>query len=99
MALPDFTDTQWRNSGHQARLGLVAFSLDARVFVFFLALILHLSWTTFYIVLSAIAFFAFLEYLGYTLDVARKRVRGFLAGKMRSDNRRVILRRRRLIDA
>jgi len=96
MALPDFTDTQWRNSGLQPRLGLGFAALDARVFVFFLIFILHISMTTFLISMGAVAVFAVLEYYGFGMNVAAKRLRSFIAGKNRVVNK-ALLRRRRLI--
>ncbi|MFK5948882.1 MAG: IcmT/TraK family protein [Methylococcales bacterium] len=96
MALQDFTEIQWRNSGLQPRLGLGFAALDAKVFVFFLIFLLHMSKTTFLISLAAIVFFAVLEYYGFGINVAVKRLRSLIAGKNRVVHN-ALHRRRRII--
>tara|TARA_R110002072_G_scaffold303138_2_gene495469 strand:+ start:8105 stop:8395 length:291 start_codon:yes stop_codon:yes gene_type:complete len=91
-----YESIQWRNSGLAARMGLFVVSIDARAFLPILGLILHISWTTFYIFIGAVTFFAFLEYLGYTAPVALRKSRSLIAGRHRFVQR-TISRRRRLI--
>lgn len=87
---------QWRNSGLSARMGLLVVSIDARAFLPILALILHISWTTLYIFIGAVSFFAILEYLGYTAPVAMRKARSLIAGRYRFVQR-TTSRRRRII--
>ncbi|MCU7950952.1 MAG: IcmT/TraK family protein [gamma proteobacterium symbiont of Bathyaustriella thionipta] len=96
MALPDFTEVQWRNSGLQPRLGLGFAAIDAKVFVFFLIFLVYMSKITFIMSLSAIAFFAVLEYYGFGVNIAVKRFRSLIAGKDRVVHK-AIHRRRRFI--
>ena len=91
-----YEDTQWRNTGLAARMGLLVFSIDARAFLPILALILHISWTTLYIFIGAVSFFALLEFLGYSAPVAIRKARSLIAGRHRFVQR-TISRRRRLI--
>lgn len=91
-----YEEIQWRNSGLSARMGLLAFSIDARAFLPILALILHISWTTLYLFLGAVSFFALLEYLGYSTPVAIRKARSMIAGRHRFVQR-TTSRRRRLV--
>jgi hypothetical protein len=91
-----YENIQWRNSGLAARMGLIVGSIDARAFLPILGLILHISWTTLYIFIGAVSFFAFLEYIGYSAPVALRKARSLIAGRHRFVQR-TISRRRRLI--
>jgi intracellular multiplication protein IcmT len=91
-----YEHVQWRNSGLTARFGLMVGSIDARAFLPILGLIFHISWTTLYIFIGAVTFFAFLEYLGYNVPVALRKVRSLVAGRHRFVQR-TVSRRRRLI--
>lgn len=92
-----YEDVQWRNSGLAARMGLGFVSIDARAFLPILGLILHISWTTFYIFVAVVSLFAILEFLGYTAPVALRKLRSLIAGKHRFVQKPVT-RRRRLIN-
>ncbi len=97
MALPDFTETQWRNSGLPARLGLGFAAIDARVFVFFIIWLVHMRTWTLVMAVVAVILAAILEYLGFGMGVAFKRVRAAIAGKNRVVHKSS-LRRRRMIN-
>ena len=94
--MKDYTAVQARNSGLTARLPLLIMSVDARAALAILVVILHISWTSFYIFIGSLAFFSLLEYLGYGLPVALRRARSTIAGKRRFVNK-ASRRRRRLI--
>lgn len=87
----------WRNSGLSAKLGLGIVSVDARAILPIFILIFHLAWSSFFIVLGSIAFFAVLDNMGYKFDVAIKKARSLIAGKDRFVNR-AVARRKRLIN-
>lgn len=89
-----YDHTQWRNSALSSRMGLGFTSIDARAFIPILAVLLHISWTTFYIFLGAVALFSFLEYLGYSAPVAVRKLRSIIAGKRRYVQRTVARRKR-----
>lgn len=94
MSLPNFEAVQWRNSGLMPRLGLGFTHLDARIFFFFLIYILHFSYATLYISLSAVCLFVVLEHYGFGLVVAARRIRMTISGKNRVVNNKLIRRRR-----
>ncbi|KZX57827.1 hypothetical protein A3709_19580 [Halioglobus sp. HI00S01] len=96
--LQDYSYLRWHNSGAKPKLGLApegSIQVDASAFSAFLLLGFFPSETTFYTSLSIFAVLAGLEYLGYTLPVAAKKLRGFIAGKRRGTTD-IKLRRRRL---
>lgn len=94
----NISNIQWRNSALDARLGLGFTSIDARACLPILGVIFHLSWTTIYIFIGVMVFFAVLENMGYKLPVAIRKARNAVAGKSRYVHR-TTQRRRRLIHA
>lgn len=72
--------TQWRDTGRQVKVG----PLDGRLMLFIVLLMLFPSMILFFITLGAMAFFYGLQYIGYTLPNAYRRITVTLAGKHRS---------------
>lgn len=72
-------NTQWRDSGRQVKVG----PLDGRLMLFIVLLMLFPSYTLFIATLVAMAFFYGLEYIGYTLPNAFRKIMTLIAGKHR----------------
>ncbi len=72
-------NTQWRDSGRQVKVG----PLDGRLMLFIVLLMLFPSYTLLIMTLSAMAFFYGLEYIGYTLPNAFRKIKVLIAGKQR----------------
>ena len=66
----------WRDTQRSVRF----FVLDGRVVVMVLLWLLHVAWWTFFLMIGAIAFFAFLERRGLRFDAALRAIRAFFAG-------------------
>ena len=70
----------WRETGRQVKVG----PLDGRLMLFFTLFFLYPSWILFWLCILAAGFFYGLEYVGYTLPNAKRKIFSFLAGKKRS---------------
>ena len=70
----------WRETGRQVKVG----PLDGRLMIFFVLFLLFPSFMLLYIALSAIAFFYMLEYIGYTLPNAYRKIMTIIAGRKRN---------------
>jgi hypothetical protein len=73
-------NTQWRETGRQVKVG----PLDGRLMIFVVLLMLFPSKILFAITISAILFFYGLEYIGYTLPNAYRKLSVIIAGKKRN---------------
>lgn len=69
-------NTQWREASRQVKVG----PLDGRLMLFFLVLFLFPGKILFFISLAAVLFFYGLEYFGYTLPNAFRKMRVALTG-------------------
>jgi len=94
--IKQFSESQLRNSGLTARLGLLMVSIDARAFIPILFLLFNISWVSFYIFIGSVTIFSMLEYVGYSFMVALRKLRSLIAGKKRFVQKHNS-RRRRLI--
>ena len=70
----------WRESGRQVKVG----PLDGRLMLFVVLLLLFPSLILLGITFSAILFFYSLQYIGYTLPNAFRKIAVVIAGKRRS---------------
>lgn len=69
----------WRECGRQVKVG----PLDGRLMLFFVLLMLFPSMVLLAITLLALAFFYVLDYMGYTLPNALRKIKVVIAGKHR----------------
>lgn len=69
----------WYNTGRQVRLG----GVDGRLVFFFILFLFHIRWWTFAVFLSVSILLAFLEYRGYTIPNAIRRIRVLVMGPLR----------------
>jgi len=74
------SETRWRETGRQVKVG----PLDARLMIFVLLLALFPSMFLLGLVVAAILFFYVLEYIGYTMANAIRKMHLLIAGKKRS---------------
>jgi hypothetical protein len=72
--------TAWRETGRQVKMG----PLDGRLSMFLILLLLFPSKIMLLICISAMAFFYALEYRGYTLPNAFRKLKVIMAGKRRN---------------
>lgn len=72
-------NTQWRESGRQVKVG----PLDGRLMLFIVLLMLFPGYTVLILTLLAMGFFYGLEYIGYTLPNAFRKIRVMMSGKRR----------------
>lgn len=72
-------DTNWRETGRQVKIG----PLDGRLMLFIVLLLLFPSMILLVLTLIAMAFFYFLDYIGYTLPNALRKIGVIIAGKNR----------------
>ena len=72
-------NTQWRDSGRQVKVG----PLDGRLMLFIVLLMLFPGYTVLALTLLAMAFFYGLDYIGYTLPNAFRKIMVLIAGKSR----------------
>ena len=70
----------WRETGRQVKVG----PLDGRLMLFFVLLLLFPSFMLLYIALTAMLFFYVLEYIGYTLPNAFRKIMTIIAGRKRN---------------
>ncbi len=73
-------ETSWRETGRQVRFG----PFDGRLMIFVVLWMLFPSYIFFYLTVAAMAFFYVLEFKGYTLANAYRKIGVFLAGKKRN---------------
>lgn len=73
-------NTSWRDSGRMVKVG----PFDGRLMIFFIVFLLFPSFFLFYLIIAAVLFFYGLEYVGYTLPNAWRKIFVFLAGKKKS---------------
>jgi hypothetical protein len=73
------SNTNWRETGRQVRFG----PLDGRLMIFVILLMLFPGKILLGITLLAIVFFYGLEYIGYTLPNAYRKMSVVIAGKKR----------------
>lgn len=71
----------WRDTARTLRIG----PIDVRAFAPFVICAVHIKIWTFLLSLAGMAFFVFLDYKKWPLEVAIRKARSFLAGKLRSD--------------
>jgi len=69
----------WRDSARTPRF----FVIDGRAAFPMLFFLIHLHWWTFYVTVTATAFFGLVEHYGYTLTVFFRMLRTFLAGSVK----------------
>ena len=72
--------TNWRESGRQVRFG----PLDGRLSVFLVLVLLFPGKILFLLSIVAMIFFYYLEYKGYTLPNAYRKIKVEIAGKKRN---------------
>ena len=80
MTSPIWMQYTWRDTGRQVKVG----PLDGRLMVFFVLWIMFPSFLLFSIALLSVVFFYILDYMGYTLPNAIRKVSVALAGKKRN---------------
>lgn len=73
-------NTNWRDTGRQVKVG----PLDGRLMIFVVLLLLFPGMILFFLTLSAMAFFYVLEYMGYTLPNAYRKLSALISGKKRN---------------
>lgn len=71
--------TTWRETGRHVKVG----PLDGRLMLFVVLLLLFPSWILLFLTISAMLFFYVLEYMGYTLPKALRKILVIIAGKKR----------------
>lgn len=71
---------QWRETGRQVKVG----PLDGRLMLFFVVLLLFPSFMLLGLCFVAVIFFYGLEYIGYTLPNAFRKISVLIAGKKRN---------------
>ncbi len=72
-----FKDTRWRDTGRQVKVG----PLDGRLIIFFVLFFLFPSFIMLYLVLAAMVFFYGLQYMGYTMPNAIRKLKILISGK------------------
>lgn len=90
----DYSAMQWRNSALPARISFMLFSIDAKPVVLILLVLFRLKLSSLYVFLGAMAIFGILEFYGYSLPVALRRLRSILAGRKRFVHSSISRRRR-----
>ena len=73
-------ETRWRETGRQVKVG----PLDGRLMLFFVLLMLFPSYFLLGLSLLAMTFFYGLDYIGYTLPNAFRKIMVILAGNHRN---------------
>lgn len=73
-------NTNWRDTGRHVKF----FMFDGRLMLFILVLLLFPSKITLYIVLAAMTFFWGLDYYGYSLPNAWRKMFSFISGNHKS---------------
>lgn len=73
-------NTTWRESGRQVKVG----PLDGRLMIFVVLLALFPSKILLFITIAAMLFFYALEYIGYTMPNALRKMHSLIAGKKRN---------------
>lgn len=73
-------DTSWRESGRRVKIG----PLDGRLMIFVIVFVLLPSMYMFYLMLFSFGVFYGLEYIGYTLPNAIRKVKILISGKTKS---------------
>lgn len=73
-------ETKWRETGRQVKVG----PLDGRLMIFLVLLALFPSMYLLILALSAMLFFYVLEYMGYTMPNALRKIHTIIAGKKRA---------------
>lgn len=73
-------NTNWRESGRSVRVG----PFDGRLMVFIIIWIFFPSWFLFYLAVTAIVFFYGLEYFGYTLPNAWRKISVYISGNKKN---------------
>lgn len=76
---PWMNTTIYRETGRQVKIG----PLDGRLMIFFIFLPIFPSMNLLYLCLFALVFFWILDYKGYTLPNAVRRIKVAIAGKKR----------------
>lgn len=74
------TVTAWRDSGRQVRFG----PLDGRLSIFLVLVLLFPGKILLALCICAMGFFYYLEYKGYTLPNAYRKIKTEIAGKKRN---------------
>lgn len=77
--LPWMATTIYRDTGRTVKVG----PLDGRLMIFVILLALFPSMLLFYLWIASMAFFWYLDYKGYTLPNAVRRIKVLIAGKKR----------------
>jgi hypothetical protein len=72
--------TNWRETGRQVKVG----PLDGRLMIFVVLLMLFPGIILLILTLSAMGFFYVLEYMGYTLPNAYRKLSTLISGKKRN---------------
>lgn len=73
-------NTSWRETGRQVKVG----PLDGRLMIFVVLLMLFPGLILLFLTLSAMIFFYVLEYMGYTLPNAYRKLSALISGKKRN---------------
>lgn len=76
MAYEPKAGAHWRDSAKSVRF----FMLDGKTAFPMLLWLMHISWWTFGIALSATVFFTILRHYGYTVQVFARRIRCLISG-------------------
>lgn len=79
MSLEWASTTIYRETGRQVKVG----PLDGRLMLFVILLVLFPSMFLLYCWLASMAFFIYLDYIGYTLPNAKRKIQVIIAGKKR----------------
>lgn len=73
-------NTNWRETGRQVKVG----PLDGRLMIFVILLLLFPGMILLGLTISAMVFFYVLEYMGYTLPNAYRKLSALISGKKRN---------------
>jgi hypothetical protein len=73
-------NTNWRETGRQVKVG----PLDGRLMIFVILLLLFPGKIILALTIIAMAFFYVLEYMGYTLPNAYRKLSALISGKKRN---------------
>lgn len=73
-------DTKWRETGRQVKVG----PLDGRLMIFVVILPMFPSMYLLMLTIAAMLFFYALEYVGYTMPNALRKIHTVIAGKKRA---------------
>lgn len=73
-------NTRWRESGRQVKVG----PLDGRLMIFIVIFFLSPSFFLLYLAIAAMLFFYALEYMGYTLPNALRKLGVLCSGKRKN---------------